>query len=205
MQKSLVLDGLLTSPTLLVALRSGDQEAWRQLVRIYGPLVVSWCRRCGLQESDALDVSQEVLVGVDQSLGRFEHRSRPGGASGSFRGWLWTVTRNKLADFHRRNSRHPLAGGGTDALACILAIPDSAPHQADDIADLHFRVLQELKLEFDHRTWEAFWRVVVEKDAPKDVAEDLGVTVWAIYKLRTRILAKLKARFSEEFHPHRSL
>ncbi|MEM9643677.1 MAG: sigma-70 family RNA polymerase sigma factor [Planctomycetota bacterium] len=209
-----------TSPTLLVAVRAGDTAAWHRLVRIYGPLLVSWCRRCGLQESDAFDVSQDVLVGLNQSLDRFEHRiatpekenkrsripvagaqdRQPNHeARGSFRGWLWTITRNKIAD-HRRGQFGKASGsGGTGALQQLLSLPDDSPESTDDIADLHLRALAELKLDFGESTWTAFWRVVVEGDAAKDVGEDLGISVWAVYKAKSRILAKLQEEFGEEF------
>ena len=188
-----------TSPSLLLAVRDGRSDAWHRLVRIYGPLLVRWCRRCGLQESDAFDVSQEILIGVNQSLERFEHRSPQDGQSGSFRGWLWSITRNKIADHHRRRGGKEFASGGTAALQQFLAVPDDSPETTDDIADLHLRALEELKLSFNETTWTAFWRVVVEGDSAKDVAEDLGVSVWAIYKAKTRILSKLKEEFGEEF------
>lgn len=188
-----------TSPTLLLAVRGGESGAWHRLVRIYGPLLVRWCRRCGLQESDALDVSQEILLGVSQSLERFEHRSAESDRPGSFRGWLWSITRHKIADHHRRPGGKEFASGGTGALQHILAVPDHSPETSEDIADLHLRALKELRLSFNEATWTAFWRVVVEGDAAKDVAEDLNVSVWAIYKAKTRILSKLKEEFGEEF------
>ena len=164
---------------------------------IYGPLVVRWGRRCGLQESDAFDVGQEVLIGVSQSLVRFEHRGDR--APGSFRAWLWSITKHKVADLHRRHCGKESGGGGTEALQTILALPDESPETSEDIADLHLRALEELRLSFGETTWTAFWRVAVEGDQAKDVAEDLGVSVWAIYKAKTRILAKLKQEFGDEF------
>jgi len=187
-----------TSPTLLMSIRNGDSEAWHRLVRIYGPLLVRWCSRCGLQESDAFDVSQNILLGLERSLERFEHRNQ-GQGGGSFRAWLWAMTRNKIADYQRETLGKARGGGGTKSLQQILELPDESPETTEDITDLHLRALQELKLSFGETTWTAFWRVVVEGDAAKDVAEDLGLSVWAIYKARTRILAKLQEEFGEEF------
>lgn len=183
-----------TSPTLVVALRNGESDAWHRLVRVYGPLVVRWCERCGLQPSDAMDVSQDVLLGVDRSLKGFTHSTE----NGSFRGWLWTITRNKIADFRQHSHGKPIACGGTGALSLLHALPDQSPESREDIADMHLRALDGLRLSFGETTWLAFWRVVVEGDHAKDVAEDLGISVWAVYKARTRILAKLKAELGED-------
>lgn len=199
----------VTSPTLLLAVRAGDDQAWQRLVRLYGPLLVRWCERCGLQESDAFDVSQEVLVALAQSLHRFEHRNAVGATEsenassthqgGSFRAWMWSIARNKIADHHRRLAGKPTAGGGTEALQYLLSLPDQSPETIVDVTDLHLRALNELRLSFTQQTWTAFWRVVVEKDAAKDVAEDLGITVWAVYKAKSRILARLQQEFGEAF------
>lgn len=184
-----------TSPTLLLAIRNGDDAAWQRLVRIYGPLIFGWCRRVGLQESDALDVSQDTLMGVNKSLDRFVG----GKAPGLFRGWLWALTKNKIADHRRKSYRQTSGGGGTEALQQLQQLPDDSPDSDTDIADLHLRILEELKLEFNETTWTAFWRVSVEGDAAKDVAADMGTTVWAVYKAKSRILSRLKEHFGEEF------
>ena len=180
----------LTSPTLILSLKSGhDNSVWQRVVRIYEPLIHSWCMRCGLQESDAADVSQDVLADLSKSIASF---SRDGDGS-TFRGWLWRITRNKVADHFRRWSKSPTGSGGTGALQLIERLPDERPETAADVADLHLRALEGLQSNFNESTWTAFWRVVVEGDAAKDVAEDLGMTVWAVYKARTRVMAKLRA------------
>jgi len=180
----------LTSPTLILSLQSGDDDgAWQRVVRIYGPLIFSWCTRCGLQESDAADVSQDVLADLAKSIRGF---SRDGDGA-TFRGWLWRITRNKVADHFRHWAKTPSGSGGTGALQLIEQLPDDSPETTEDVSDLHLRALEGLRCKFNESTWTAFWRVVVEGDAAKDVAEDLGITVWAVYKAKTRVMAKLRA------------
>ena len=41
-------------------------------------------------------------------------------------------------------------------------------------------------------TWTAFWRTAVEGDRPADVAADLNVSVWAVYKSRGRASQRLR-------------
>ena len=183
-----------TSLTLIVAVRQGDNDAWRRLEKIYGPLVVRWGQICGLQQSDAFDISQDVMLGIHRSLGKFEHH--PGG--GSFRAWLWAITRNKVADFLEKNAAEPRPGGGSHALRVIESLPDTSPETSQDLGELHLRALEGLKISFSQQTWTAFWRVAVERDAAADIAEDLGITVWAVYKARTRILAKLREELGED-------
>src|SRR5262249_4453540 len=77
--------------SLLKALKAHDSQAWRWLAGLYGPLVYGWCRGRGLQPADAEDVLQEVFLTVASRIGDF----RGQGEHGTFRGWLWVITRNK--------------------------------------------------------------------------------------------------------------
>jgi RNA polymerase sigma-70 factor (ECF subfamily) len=84
-------------------LRDGsNQHAWDQCVQVYLPLIIGFCRQQGLQEADAKDVAQEVLLTLFSRMQNFDY-SR---AKGRFRSWILAVTRNKLADYFRRLSRH---------------------------------------------------------------------------------------------------
>lgn len=194
-------DDTPTSPTLLTSIANGEQPAWERFVRIYAPLILRWCERSGLQSSDAQDVTQNVLFSVNDSIEKFERRPH----DGSFRAWLWGLCRHKIADARRGRPGDETVIGGTDAVKFFTSVPDVArlpsepPETEDDIADLHLRVLTELKLSFSEDVWTAFWRSTIDGDAPKDIAEDLGTSVWAVYKAKARVLARLKADFGEEF------
>ena len=89
-------DQTYTSVTLLLRLRDlNDKEAWDDFVQRYVPKIYAWCRRYGMQEADASDITQEVLGKCVSVLRRFEYDP----SRGSFRGWLKTVTNNTLRDF----------------------------------------------------------------------------------------------------------
>ena len=66
-------DPLKTSLTLLGRLRRDpkDQAAWSEFVARYGPRILQWCRGWGLQESDAQDVTQDVLLKLNGLMARF--------------------------------------------------------------------------------------------------------------------------------------
>src|SRR5947209_20533536 len=83
-----------TSLSLLERVRAADPQAWQRLVHVYSPLIFSWCRRTGLGPDDAADVMQDVWQAVSAAIGRFRRSAE----SGTFRGWVWTITRNKLRD-----------------------------------------------------------------------------------------------------------
>jgi hypothetical protein len=83
-----------TSYSLLERVKTGDPESWRRLVYLYTPLVLYWCRRVGLRTQDAEDVAQEVFKTLALKFDDFTQ----GEQAGSFRRWLFTITRNKLGN-----------------------------------------------------------------------------------------------------------
>jgi RNA polymerase sigma-70 factor (ECF subfamily) len=182
-----------TSSSLLASLRTGDQDAWRRLVRLYGPLVYRWCRRARVAPQDAADIGQEVFRAVSAALGRFRHDQ----AGSTFRGWLWTITQNKIRDHLRRQATVPVAvGGGSSHTWLIGAVADPASASSSAVGGVGRLLaagLETIRGEFEDRTWQAFWRVAVRSELPGDVAADLGMTANAVRKAKCRVLARLRA------------
>lgn len=192
------------SSTLLEELRAGGSDAWQRLVRLYGPLIYRWCRRSGLTAEDAADVVQEVLAAVAVHLPGFR-RDRP---QDSFSGWLAAITRNKVRELYRRRRGRAEARGGSTALRQMADIPQPPePEQknceeniqpdAQAAACLSRRVLDLIRAEFEARTWQAFWRVSVEGQLSAHVAADLKMNVAAVYKAKSRVLARFRQVFAE--------
>ena len=118
----------ITRPSLLVRLREpSNHAAWEEFVDLYTPLVHGFCRQRGLQEADAADVAQEVMQAVARSIGRFEYQPD----KGTFRGWLFTVTRNKFNTFLEKRRRQP-QGSGDTAVQQLIAeqpCPETVPER----------------------------------------------------------------------------
>src|SRR3569623_434752 len=108
-----------TSRTLLERVKQRDSDAWRRLVELYGPVVYRWTIQRGVQAADAADVAQEVFQAVATSIKRFRREK----SGDSFRGWLWTVTCNKLRDHFRRQVGEPRGSGGSEAHDLLAQIP----------------------------------------------------------------------------------
>ena len=114
-----------TSRSLLANAKLALPAAWERLVRLYTPFVVACCRRWGVPEQDIGDVLQDVFSAVANHLHRF-HKQQ---AHDTFRGWLVTITRNKVHDYFRRLRAQPAAGGGTEAARRMQQIPDDCAQQ----------------------------------------------------------------------------
>ncbi len=178
---------------LLGRVKVQQPEAWRQLVRLFGPVVYGWCRQSGIQPADAADVAQETFRAVSAGVEKF-HRQQPGD---SFRGWLWTITRNKIRDHFRRYRDHPAAEGGTNAQQQWAQIPDAPPpststgRQPSVSQSLTHRGLELIRGEFEDRTWQAFWRTTVDHQLSAEVADELGLARADVYQAKSRVMRRI--------------
>jgi RNA polymerase sigma-70 factor, ECF subfamily len=186
-----------TSTSLLGRAKAREGEAWRRIVELYGPQVYDWCRHCGLKAEDAADVAQEVFAAVAKNIEAF-HRDRPGD---TFRGWLWTIARNKIRDHFRGHKENPEGPGGTTAQQRLAQIPEQPPEASTSGASaassnsLQQRAIELVRAGVEERTWEAFWQVVVEGKDAAGVARELGMSVQAVYDAKYRIRRRIRQQF----------
>ncbi|MBI1915449.1 MAG: sigma-70 family RNA polymerase sigma factor [Planctomycetes bacterium] len=179
--------------SLLSGLSVQQPEAWQRLVQVYGPLIYTWCRQRGLQAVDAEDVVQEVFRVVLTRIAAFRKES----AADTFRGWLWTITRNKLGDYWRRCTAQPQAAGGSAFREQVEQVPDTESAEpgesaAAETAGVYRRALALIQSEFEEKTWQAFWRVVCENQRPAEVAKELQLSLNAVYLAKSRVLRALR-------------
>lgn len=187
-------DDGVTSLSLLELVQAHDDVAWQRLVHLYSPLILSWSKRSGVPDEDASDVLQEVWRAVAIHIDRFERTL----TKGTFRGWLWTITRNKLRDHYRSKQGKAAAVGGTDAHTRLQEIPEDEPldengNQAvDSPRQFLYRALDLVRSDFEEKTWQAFWKVTVEGQPPALVARELGLSVDSVYQAKSRVLRRLR-------------
>lgn len=180
-----------TRPSLFVRLRDPeDRAAWALFVDAYAAPLYRVARRSGLQDADALDVTQDVLRAVALAVGRFRYDP----ARGRFRSWLFTLLRNRLADRARRSRL--LAVGGSAARLILEAVP--APDGEETLAreaerQLFRLALGRVRARVRPATWEAFARTALGGEPAAAVAGDLGVSTASVYLSRARVTAALKA------------
>ena len=193
-----------TRPSLMLRLReAADQLAWTEFVSIYEPLLLRLMRQRGLQESDARDVTQQVVLAVTQAVERWQ----PDGREASFRRWLFAIARKLALKFVQRG-RSPIGTarqgtGGSDMLKLLDNLPEPEHRTAVAFDDeyrteiFHFAA-EQVRVEFRDTTWQAFWRTCVLNEAISDVAAQLGTTTGNVYVARSRVIARLR-EVVEEF------
>src|SRR3954453_3243056 len=152
-----------TRASLLVRLRDGrDADAWGQFVRVYAPVVYGVARKRGLQDADAADLMQEVLRSVALAAGRLDYDPR----RGTFRGWLYSITRNKVYNFLEGRRRHARGTGESNAHQRLEEHPGREA-DADDWDKEYERkafawAADRVRDEFQPSTWQAFWHTAVD-------------------------------------------
>ena len=170
-----------------------NQDAWAEFVAIYEPLVLRVARASGLQEADARDVTQQVLLAVSQNIENWD----PNRQRGSLRGWLSRITRNLTVNLLTQQRRHGRGTGDTNVRLLMEQEPDPAATETAEF-DLQYRrrafrwAAEAVRPNFHEKTWQAFWRSCVARESISDVASKLGMTVGAVYVARSRVIAKLR-------------
>jgi RNA polymerase sigma-70 factor (ECF subfamily) len=182
---------------LLVRIRDrGDRAAWEQFAELYTPLLLRFARRHGLQEADAHDLVQEVLKAVTTAAERLEYDPR----RGSFRGWLYAVARSKLSNLLAARARQAQGSGDSGVQGLLEQQPaadDSAEWDAEYERRLFAWAAEQVRAEFQEKTWQAFWRTAVEGRPAGEVAAALGLSVGAVYVAKSRVMARLKEQVQE--------
>jgi len=184
----------LTRITLLARIKNPDNvEAWGEFARLYGPVVYGFARKRGLQDADAADVVQDVLRSVARNAERMEYDPE----KGTFRGWLYTVARNKIYNFLNASKRRARGVGDVTSQERLEAIADP-DDDAERIWELEYQrrlsatAMDRIKHEFQPNTWEAFWGTAVEGRNATEVGEQLKLTAGAVYVAKSRVLARLR-------------
>lgn len=184
-----------TSLSLIDRLKEPLQNAnaWDRFVRLYTPLLCYWCMKMGLREEEVQDVVQEVLVLLLHKIREFVHDGR------TFRGWLRTILKNKCRDYLRKQSRTP------QPIGLIGFEFDAQLEVADDVAlltDAEYRsfiarqALRLIQTEFEESTWRACWLTLINGLSAQAAAEQLQISVNAVFVARSRVLGRLRDEFS---------
>jgi RNA polymerase sigma-70 factor (ECF subfamily) len=124
-----------TRLTLIGALCQGFR--WEEFVALYGRWILCWGRRdFGLQESDAENLRQEVLIRVWKGIAGYNP------ARGRFRDWLYVCTRNAVYTL-RRGQRAEIAGPVSGLLDRLQDREPCSRHLGPDTLDEALRCLED--------------------------------------------------------------
>ena len=182
-----------TRVTLLTRLRQhpSDQADWNEFVERYGRHIYRWCRQWKLQDADAEDVTQDILVKLTEKLRAFAYDP-----SRSFRGWLKTVAHHAWRDFEDRR-RHPQPAAGDsqvrDLMLSLEAREDLA-RKLEEAFDLELLEAAKVRvrLRVAPHTWEAFRLMALEGLPVAEVAARVHLQVAMVYVAKSKVQKMLR-------------
>ena len=182
-----------TRSTLIAQVRSPENRgAWAEFVALYRPVIYRMARKRGMQEADAQDLAQAVLIRILGAIDRWQ-KTDP---SIGFRHWLSRVAKNAILTALAKSSKDA-AIGGTDIQNLLDEQPDVDPDIEREFAleylrEKYHRAAATVQSDVDAATWQAFELSVVEGRPCNDVAELLGKPIGTIYAARSRVMRRLR-------------
>ena len=181
-----------TRASFILRLQSADDSmVWDEFVTMYQPVIYRTSRNQGLGHEDAVDVTQEVMTRVTKSIDRWQHDPQ----RGSFRGWLYRITKNVSIDFLRKAHKRPSTGNQTTIFAVVA---DQAVDRESEEFDRQFerqlfrQAASRIEHQFTESTWQAFWMTAVDGKPVNEVVDALGISRGAVYIARSRVMSRLK-------------
>jgi RNA polymerase sigma-70 factor (ECF subfamily) len=187
-----------TNASLLRRVRqdAADQTAWSEFVNRYGRQVYEWCRKWRLQEADAQDVTQTVLVKLSVKMRSFAYDP-----ARSFRSYLKTLTHYAWCDFLEGRKRPGAGEGGSQVLEQLATV-----EARDDLvrrltAEFDQEMLDEamhcVQERVEPHTWEAFRLTALEELSGAEAAERLNVNVATVFKAKSKVLKMLQEEIAK--------
>jgi RNA polymerase sigma-70 factor (ECF subfamily) len=182
-----------TRQSLLLRAQTGETNAWKDLTALYRPLILGWLNRQKVPDRDVEDLCQEVLLSVVKHLPGFQHT----GQRGAFRAWLRTIVCSRTTDYWRALDASALASGGSGATAALQQIADpnsELNRQWDEEHDRYVLncLLDLVEEEFEPNTLRAFRRLAFDGLSGAEAAQELGLSVSAVYVAKSRVLARIR-------------
>ena len=186
-----------TSPTLLGRLGRDpmDAAAWEEFVRRYGPRIHGWCRSWNLQEADAEDVTQSVLLRLAQKMRTFTYDP-----TRSFRAWLRTLTRHAWSEFVEDRRRAPGSGDSRfrEWLESLKAPEDLLKRLEEEFdRELLDEALVRVQLSVTPERWEAFRLTALEGMSGAEAARKLSLKVATVYSMRSKVQKLVRAEMNK--------
>ena len=140
-----------------------DQRSWDEFYRTYWRLIYSVALKAGLREDEAWDVVQETILTIaKQSLKGSYNPER-----GSFKMWLWNVTRWRINDQFRQRGKAPVPATATSDAAAparesVDNVPDTSQNNFAEIWEREWQqnvmkaALERVKMRVSPRQFQIF-------------------------------------------------
>ena len=182
---------LLTRPSLLLRIRSNScQHSWSQFTELYCPIIYRFCRRKGLQDADAQEVMQDVLLEIFRYIKSFEYDPD----RGRFRGWLCRVIHSRLVRFWKRIKNRSEQTGHSEHLDQLV---DQEWLDYELVRQIQTWAIQNTQQCVQPETWDAFRLTWLENLSIEETAKRLKRTRGWVYVARSRVLKRISEQLGD--------
>ncbi len=175
-----------------------DQRTWDEFYKTYWRLIHSVARKAGLTEDEAWDVVQETIL----TIARQSRKKAYNPEAGSFKSWLLTATRWRIADrFQKRERNLATSGDGPDSdrdTATIERFSDPARPALETVWDSEWAshlteiALRRVRDKVSPKQYQIYDCYVLKDWDVARVAEHIGVSIAQIYVAKHRVGALLR-------------
>jgi RNA polymerase sigma factor (sigma-70 family) len=162
-----------------------DHRIWQEFFETYWRLIYSVARKAGLDAFEAEEAVQETVISVVRKIPEFRYDPD----IGSFRGWLLTLAKWRIADqFRKRQSKEAI-----DLEEGLIEQPWFTEAWNQEWENhLLTASLERLKQKTSLSQFQVFECYVIKGWPARKVAKELQVSVGSVYLAKNRLLPILK-------------
>ncbi len=166
-----------------------DTEAWVELVQRYSNKIYSWATYWGLQDADARDLMQQVLLQLTRVMRSFKYDP-----SKSFRAWLKTLTHRAWRDICRKRTEKAGESSAVEDLFHSQEARQDFEARMEEAYDLEIFELAMIRVKsrVHPQTWEAFRLMSLEGQRASEVANQLDMKLANVYKASSNVMGMIK-------------
>ena len=182
---------LATRSSLLLRLRDlGDERSWREFFDLYWMLLYNVARKAGFGVEDAEDVTQQTVTKVSQKMPGFVYDRE----KGSYKAWLMTVLRSRMADHARKNGRRvPTVSLEYEGLPAVRGRDEFKQLWNNEWSKRMVSLaLERVKRRVGPKQFQIFHAYMMQEWTMREVTETLGVSNRQVYMAKYRVGGKFE-------------
>ncbi len=177
-----------TRDSYLVARMRTSDDGWQDFLDRYQPRIFQFARSRGLQDADAQDVTQNVLVHICRALPDFKVDPN----RGTFWDWIATIVHREILR-HLYAMRRVRLTNNREALERHIATQSSRLTRSTRIVQQIYELaICEARLTSRRRDWVIFRAIWLRNESPKLVARREGQSVQWVYRAKFRVLKRVR-------------
>jgi RNA polymerase sigma factor (sigma-70 family) len=173
--------------------RPDDHDGWQRFFDTYASVIHALALRSGLSSAEADDALQETLLSVAKEIPGFRYDPE----RGSFKSWLFRISRRRIADQFRRRARQ--RRDGDDAGGIVEQVADGENDPLNRVWDDEWRrnqlqlAIEQVKQKVAPRQWQMFDLAVLQRWPTERICQVLDANRAQIYMAKMRVGRMLKS------------